>query len=343
MHVLTMSELARISSSIFSAYGVPEKQADIVGKSLAKANLLGHDSHGVIRIPQYITWLETGDVQPEAKIDIVKDIGSVVLIRGNFGFGQVIGRWAMEIAIARAKETGFVLMGLNRSGHLGRIGEYPEMAVEEGLLSLHFVNTHGGGKIVAPYGGTERRMSANPFAAGIPIPGRVPVIIDISTSAIAGGKVHVAHNRGENVPEGCLLDQNGRPTVDPTDFVAGKGALLNFGGHKGYAIGLLCDVLAGAFCDASCSHPETNRVANAMFSIVAKPGLLRDEDGFHQEVSRYIDYLKTSPLREGFDEILYPGEPEARTVERRTSEGISVDDTTWSEIVSVARKCKVNI
>ncbi len=254
MPELSFTQLARIAGSIFVAYGVPRDQAGIVGEALARANLAGHDSHGIIRVAQYIEWLDRGDLQPKAELKVVQDTDVLMMITGNYGFGQVLGRWAMDIALAKAKKTGFVFMALNHSGHLGRMGDYPAMAVEEGFVSLHFINTHGGGKLVAPYGGSERRMSANPFAAGIPLPGRTPIIIDMSTSAIAGGKVHVAHNRGDSVPEGCLLDCMGEMTGDPTDFVNGKGALLHFGGHKGYALGLLCDILAGALCDASCSR-----------------------------------------------------------------------------------------
>jgi hydroxycarboxylate dehydrogenase B len=338
-----VSHLTRLATSIFVAYGVPDDQAQIVGEALAQANLAGHDSHGIIRVPEYIDWLKCGVLQPRAEITIVKDTDILTMVRGNHGFGQVIGRWAMDIAIRKARERGVALLGINHSGHLGRMGDYPAMAVREGLISLHFTNTHGGGKLVAPYGGSERRMSANPIAAGVPVVGGSPIIIDFSTSSIAGGKVHVAHNRGVKVPEGCLLDQFGEPTTEPSDFVSGKGALVHFGGHKGYALSFLCDVLAGALCDASCSSPATDRVANAMFTIIIDPGLFRDKDGFHREVNRYIEYLKSSALRPGFEGILYPGEPEMRISEKRSVEGIFIDDQTWNEVIAVAERYGVTI
>ena len=343
MPKLSFTQLRRIAGSIFVACGVPRDQADIVGEALASANLAGHDSHGIIRVARYVEWLEGGELQPKAELKVVRDTDVLTMITGNQGFGQVIGRWAMDIALAKAKKTGFVFMALNHSGHLGRMGDYAAMAVKEGFVSLHFINTHGGGKLVAPYGGSERRMSANPFAAGIPLPGRTPIIIDMSTSAIAGGKVRVAHNRGDTVPEGCLLDRKGEMTVDPTDFVKGKGALLHFGGYKGYALGLLCDILAGALCDASCSSPDTDRVANAMLTIIMDPGRFREKTEFYQEVNRYIDYLKGSALRPAFGEILYPGEPEIRTEEKRSQEGIFVEDKTWSQLVSVAARYGLTI
>jgi hydroxycarboxylate dehydrogenase B len=343
MPTLSAAQLTRISSSIFVACGVPKDEADVVGEALAQANLAGHDSHGVIRIPEYVRSLENGDLTRKAEIQIIKDTDVVTLIAGNNGFGQVIGRWAMKIAIEKARKQGFTFMALNHSGHLGRIGDYPALAAKEGFVSLHFINTHGAGKIVAPFGGLERRMSANPIAAGIPVPGRTAIIIDMSTSAIAGGKVHVAYNKGEPIPEGCVLNQAGELTTDPTDFVEGGGALLHFGGHKGFALGLLCDILAGALCDASCSHPDIDRVANAMLTIILDPALFRDSEGFYREVIRYVDYLKGSALRPGFQEILYPGEPEARTESRRSKEGIYVDNRTWEEITTAASKYGITV
>jgi uncharacterized oxidoreductase len=332
----TFAQLADVGTSIFAAYGVPAEQAVTVANLLARANLVGHDSHGVIRIPEYIGFLDRGEVEKRAELTTIQDNGPLLLLRGNFGFGQVIGTWAMEKAIAKAREHGYALMGLNQSAHLGRIGDWPSMAVAAGFVSVHFVNTHGGGKIVAPFGGSDRRMSANPFAAGIPVPGRTPVIIDISTSAIAGGKIHVAYNKGVSIPPGCVIDRNGEPTIDPSDFMHGMGALLNFGGHKGFSIGFLCDILAGALTGAPCSHPDIQRVANAMLTILIDPAVFREGDGFHAEVARYIDYLKASPLRSGFSEVLYPGEPEARTEQHRSAHGIPVDDATWHEITEVA-------
>jgi uncharacterized oxidoreductase len=329
----TAQQLTETAASIFTAHGVPEDQAVIVGRSLAKANLVGHDSHGVIRVKEYLEYLERRDVEPRANLTVIKDAGPILQLSGNFGFGQVLGAWAMEKGIAKAREHGFCLMGLNQSGHLGRIGEWPEMAVAAGLISVHFVNTHGGGKIVAPFGGAERRMSANPIAAGVPVPGRAPVLIDISTSAIAGGKIHVAYNKGTSIPEGCVIDRNGDLTTDPSDFMHGVGALLNFGGHKGFALGFLCDILAGALTGAPCSHPDIKRVANAMFTLILDPAQFGEPDAFYAEVKRYIDYLKASALRPGFSEVLYPGEPEARMQRERMANGIPIDAMTWNEIV----------
>jgi hydroxycarboxylate dehydrogenase B len=343
MYTFTERYLADVVSSIFAAYGVSPGQAAMIGAALSRANLVGHDSHGVIRVREYIEWLDRGDVVPNAELEVLKDNGPVLLLSGNYGFGQVIGAWAMEAALAKAREHGFAIMGLRQSGHLGRIGDWPAMATAAGLISLHFVNTHGGGKIVAPFGGSDRRMSANPFAAGVPLPDRTPMIVDFSTSAIAGGKIHVAYNKGVTIPENCVIDRDGQLTTDPTDFMNGLGALLSFGGHKGFALGLVCDVLAGALTGAPCSDPSITRVANAMLTILIDPGQFGEADSFYAEITRYIDYLKGSPLRPGFDEIMYPGEPEARTAKRRSVEGIPIDHATWAEIVEAAGRFNIRV
>ena len=146
MPTFTLQQLTQCAESIFIGYGVPHDQSHIVAKALAEANLAGHDSHGVIRVAEYIDWLEQGILVPKAEISVVQVSDNLTMISGNYGFGQVIGRWTMDIGIKQAKKSGFAILGLNHCGHLGRAGDYPAMAVKEGLLSLHFINTHGGGK-----------------------------------------------------------------------------------------------------------------------------------------------------------------------------------------------------
>jgi len=343
MPVFNVEELAGYAKSIFVGYGVPEDEAQIVAAALADANLAGHDSHGVIRVSQYIDWLEHGILVPKAEITIMQDTDNLAMITGNYGFGQIIGRWAMEIGIKKAKKCGFAIVGLKHSGHLGRMGDYPAMAVKEELLSLHFINTHGGGKLVAPFGGSERRMSANPIAAGIPIKGNRPLSLTFQRPRSPAGKSMWLTIEGYRFQKAALLiASESRQRTHPI-FVEGEGALLNFGGHKGFALGLLCDILAGALCGAPCSSPESDRVANAMLSIILDPGIFRDKDGFYAEVTRYLAYVKSSALRPGFEEILYPGEPEMRTAAKRSASGIVIDDQTWSEMVAAGLRYGVTI
>src|SRR5437763_6502573 len=249
-------QLRALTTSIFTAAGCAESEAACISRHLVEANLVGHDSHGVIRVPSYVEWLRAGKVLAGQTIQVVFENEALAVVDGRFGFGQSIGEQAMNLAIAKAARHGVAVVALRNAGHLGRIGDWALMAAGAGKLSLHFVNTSGAGILVAPFGGINRRLSANPIAAGVPVRGGPPIILDMSACTIAEGKIRVARNRGVPVPEGCLLDSQGRPTTDPEVFYADPpGAILSIAGHKGYGLAVLCDVLAGALTGGGSTHP----------------------------------------------------------------------------------------
>src|SRR5439155_6405907 len=195
-------------------------------------------------------------------------------------------------------------------GHLGRIGDWPLLAARAGRLSLHFVNTSGAGILVAPYGGIQRRLSANPIAAGVPVAGASPIILDMSACTLAEGKIRVALNKGVAVPENCIIDAAGRPTTDPRVFYGDPpGAILSIAGHKGHGLAVLCEVLAGALTGGGCSNPaNAQRVVNGMLSIILDVGRFQGEEGFAAEVSRFVDWVRSSAKATPEGEILMPGE-----------------------------------
>lgn len=335
-----VESLHNLVHAIFVAAGSEPDEAAIVTDHLIAANLAGHDSHGVIRIPAYIRWVNEGKVLPNQTSRTVFENEAVAVLDGCLGYGQVVGAQATELAISKCARHGVAAVALRNAGHVGRLGHYAEMATRAEKVSLHFVNTTGMGVLVAPVGGTSRRLSANPLAAGIPCGSAAPIILDISTSAIAGGKVHVALNQGVPVPEGCLLDASGRPTTDPKDFFADPpGALLPFGGHKGYALSVIVDALAGALTGGGCTGPGKDRLEQGMLSIVLDPAFFADS--FAAEIRRFVDYLKGARRVSDSAEILMPGEPEHRTRADRVRVGIPLDDTTWSEICQVSTDLNV--
>jgi uncharacterized oxidoreductase len=244
----------------------------------------------------------------------------------------------MQLGIEKCARHGVAVIALRNSGHLGRIGDWPLQAARAGKLSLHFVNTTGAGILVAPHGGINRRLSANPIAAGIPIAGGPPLILDISACTLAEGKIRVALNKGVPVPEGCIIDAAGRPTSDPRVFYADPpGAILSIGGHKGYGLAFVCEVLAGALTGGGCSNPKNaDRVINGMLSIFLDPSVFQSEPGFAAEINRFIAWVKSSEKTMSGGEILVPGEIEERTKAHRLREGIDVDETTWSQILATA-------
>jgi uncharacterized oxidoreductase len=335
--------LKRLVTKVFAAAGCGAHEADRVGHYLVESNLVGHDSHGVIRVPFYVQWLREGKVLANQSLKVVVENDVLAVTDGQRGFGQVMGEEAMKLALGKAARQGVSVVALRNSGHLGRIGDWAEMAARAGKISLHFVNTSGAGILVPPWGGINRRLSANPIAAAVPVPGGPPLLVDISTSSIAEGKLKVAFNKGARVPDGCIIDAQGRPTNDPQVFYADPpGAILPFGGHKGYALGMLCEMLAGALTGGGCSDPKETRVLNAMLTVVMDPAFFGADEAFAAEVRRFLDFVRTSaPATPGVG-ILVPGEPETRTREWRLAEGIELDEKTWDQLAATCRSLGID-
>lgn len=337
MHVYS-EPLARLVEAVFHAAGCRAFEAERIAHYLVESNCVGHPSHGVIRVKDYVAWLAAGKVLANQTVEPVSVQGHLAILDGRFGFGQVLGEEATDLACDLAGKFGLALVGLRNSGHLGRIGDWAERAVARGFLSLHFVNTSGGGILVAPYGGIDRRLSANPIAAGIPRLDGPPVILDLSTSIIAEGKIKVARNRGEPVPPGSIIDHDGQPTTDPARFYGPPpGALLTMAGHKGFALSLLTEVLAGALIGGSCTRPGETRVANNMLSLVCDPNFAQLGPQFHEEVARFFEFVQSSRPATPGGEILLPGEPEARARLLARTTGLELDDTTWAQLDETAR------
>jgi uncharacterized oxidoreductase len=336
--------LKQLVSDVFEKAGCPRAEAERIGHYLVEANLAGHDSHGVIRVPSYVEWLKAGKVVANQHIRVVFENEAIAVVDGQAGFGQVIGEEATHLAIAKARKQGVAVIALRNAGHLGQIGVWARLCAEAGLVSLHFVNTSGAGILVPPFGGTQRRLSANPIAAGVPRSGASPIIMDISTSVVAEGKVRVAKNKGTTVPDGCLIDAQGRPTNNPNDLYGPPpGAILPFGGHKGYSLGVIAEVLAGALTGGSCSNPAETRVINNMLTIVLAPAFFQVDSYFATELERFVMWVKSSATTTPDGKILMPGEPEEMTRQSRLAGGIHLDDTTWKQLTDVCQSLGVSV
>jgi hydroxycarboxylate dehydrogenase B len=340
MRRVSSSTVLAFVQAIFVAAGSEPREADIIAAHLVDASLMGHDSHGIIRVSKYIDWLRAAQVRPNRRARIVGGRGALVVVDGEFGFGQVIGKEAMEIAAERARSYGMATVALRNSGHLGRIGAWPEMLAERGLASIHFVNTSGFGILVAPFGGADRRLSANPIAAGAPRKGGRPIILDIATSTIAEGKIQVARNKGEQLPPGLVLDGHGRPTTDPKMFYADPpGAILPFGGHKGSGLSFFCEILAGSLTGGQASNPEAataDRLVNNMLSLAFDPAAFGDSDAFASDLTRLVQWVKAAAPSTPGGEVLLPGEVEERVRRERIDKGLPIDDATWRALSMTA-------
>ena len=331
--------LRELTARIFQSAGCEPPEAERIAAHLVEANLVGHDSHGVIRVASYVQWLRAGKVLAGRTLQVVFENEALAVVDGQFGFGQTIGEQAVQLGIEKSAKHGVAVIALRNTGHLGRIGDWPLMAAQAGRLSLHFVNTSGAGILVAPFGGINRRLSANPIAAGIPVAGGSPMILDISACTIAEGKIRVALNKGVPVPENCIIDSRGQPTTDPRVFYASPpGSILSIAGHKGYGLAVLCEVLAGALTGGGCSNPEhAGRLANGMLSIYLDPARFQSDAAFGAEVNRLIAWVKSSEKAAPNGDILMPGEIEERTRAQRLREGIELDETTWTQIRDTAK------
>ncbi|MCH2202106.1 MAG: malate/lactate/ureidoglycolate dehydrogenase [Fuerstiella sp.] len=331
-------QLTELTTDIFAAAGCDGDEASSVAGHLIGANLVGHDSHGAIRIPSYVQWLQDGKVFANQSMDIVTENDVLAVVDGQFGLGQSIGEQATQLGIDKSSTHGVSVIALRNSGHLGRIGDWAEMAAEADRLSLHFVNTSGAGMLVAPFGGIDRRLSANPFAAGVPTGNGTPLILDMSACTIAEGKIRVALNKGVPVPDGCIIDATGSPTNDPAAFYSEPGSILPIAGHKGSGLSMIIEMLAGALTGSSCTNPEKSwRVVNGMLSIFIDRSFFSSDDAFIPEVTRFIEFVKSSRTIDENGEILMPGEIEQRVRNHRLEHGIDLDDTTWNQICETCR------
>jgi uncharacterized oxidoreductase len=345
--IVQHDQLRALATDVFAAAGCETEEARRVAHHLVEANLAGHDSHGVIRIPTYVQWLAAGKVLPNKTVRVMFENDAIAVVDGEFGLGQTVGEQATRLGIEKSARHGVAVVALRNAGHLGRIGEFALMAARAGKLSLHLVNTSGAGMLVAPFGGIDRRVSVNPIAAGVPARGGgggEPIVLDISAATVAEGKIRLALNKGEPVPEGCVIDHDGRPTTDPRDFYRDPpGAILSIAGHKGYALGVMIELFAGALTGGSCSNPANAwRVANGMLSVFLDRSFFATEAAFFDEVERYAAFVKASRPAAPGGEVLLPGEPESRTRARRLRDGIDLDDTTWEQIHETAGRLGVS-
>ncbi|MDO8251121.1 MAG: malate/lactate/ureidoglycolate dehydrogenase [Rhodoferax sp.] len=354
--VLQAPILIAQAASILIACGSSPAEADTVASNLVMANLSGHDSHGVGMLPRYVDAVLEGGLKPNSSVRVVLDTGSLLTLDGQRGYGQVVGEEAMALGIARAQTHGSCIMTLGQAHHLGRIGHFAEMAVAQGLVSLHFVNVLSR-PVVAPFGGADGRYGTNPCCIGIPLKGRgasdpsgAHFILDFATSRVAQGKMRVAHNEGRRVEPGTLIDENGHPTTDPGVVVVPQsnglfGALLAFGEHKGYGMAVACELLGGALTGSGTWHratdPAVRAVINGMLTILIDPVKLGTQAAFEQEALAFVDWLKAGPVAPGFDAVQIAGDPERAYRAQRSANGIAVDELTWQEIVAAGRKVGV--
>jgi uncharacterized oxidoreductase len=339
------ADLVALCTDIFARVGCHADEARRIAVSLVGANLAGHDSHGVIRVPRYVDWVRSGDLVPNQTIERVVDTPAMAVLDGRFGFGQTVAPLAVALGIEKARLGGLAAIALRNAGHVGRVGEWAEMASAAGLISIHFVNG-AGSVLVAPFGSIERRLSTGPFCIGIPREGGEGIVLDFATSLVAEGKVAVASRGGKALPPDALIGPDGKRSADPAmlygphsptgprDNKLGPGALRAFGEHKGSGLALVCELLGGSLTGNGATRPN-RRFANGMFSLYVDPARLDPSHVFDEDMARYLDWFRqarTAPDQR----ILTPGEPERVARENRVVSGVLMSGEAWESIAITA-------
>ncbi|MQG19084.1 MAG: Ldh family oxidoreductase [SAR202 cluster bacterium] len=350
MPILDHEKIYSISKTMLSAKGATINNADIVARHLSNANLVGHDSHGLIRIPQYFNDIETGRLDPKASPEITSDNGSTVQVNGNDSFGQVVASFSTQLAIDKAKKHGVSVIGMGNLGHTGRIGTYTEIVADAGMVGMMFTGFVGGnvGNNVAPFGGSARRLGTNPLSMAFPYKKNCPILIDFATSISAEGKLRVYKARNKKLPDNWVIDKNGTPTDDPNAYYEG-GAILpiggTIGGHKGFGLSMMVSLMGAVLGSIGLTSADNKATVDKVGSsiLVINLNSISSIDDFSQEVSAIVNYVKDTPKMEGVNEILFPGEIEFNTRSHRITHGVEIEDATWGAISKLAKNFNIDI
>jgi len=330
--------------ALFEAAGVPADQARIATDHLVESNLMGHDSHGALHIGGYIRGLQSGAIKPVGNQKIIRETPVSAVIDANRSFGIVLAYEAMNMAVERAKSHTLGAVAVHQSSHIGRLGAFPPLAAAEDCIGVIMLN--GGGRFVAPFGGTARRLPPNPIAISVPTLNGPAMMLDITTSMVAGGKVLVAASKNQALPEDWMVDLEGNPVTDPTQFRSDSVAMLPLGGalgYKGYGLAMMIDAIAGGLSWAGCSSEEPTRGGSGYLALAIKIESFIDVADYKKEIQRLIDWVKSSPTMPGVDQIYLPGEIEQEKQRKHEAEGITIPEGIWDELVETARGLGVSV
>ena len=344
MPIISHVTLEAFGAAMLTAAGLPADQAQIASHHLVEANLMGHDSHGIIRIPAYTASIRTGDLKPIGNQKTVRETPASLVWDANRSFGIVLAYTAMQEAISRARAHTFGAVAVHRSGHIGRLGAYPPLAAEQDCIGVVLLN--GGARFTAPFGGVARRLPPNPIAISVPVEDGAPLMLDITTSVAAGGKVDVMRARGKELPEGWLVDDAGQSVTDPRRFWEDNVAMLPLGGafgYKGYGLAMMIDAIAGGLSWAGCSTANPTRGGSGYIALAIMIEAFIDPDEFKHETRKLVDWVKSSPTMPGFDKIYVPGEIEEETLRQRAKDGLNIEDATWDALILTADELNVSI
>ena len=327
------------AAAVYKALGVPENDANLLADSLVQSDLWGHQSHGVLRLSWYAERLRHGVMQAVTKPEFVVDAGAMTVIDGRDGIGQVLTDLAAREAVNRANKHGIGVIAVRNSNHFGTCMYYTLMAAREGCVG--YLSTNASPSI-APWGGIKKRVGNNPWSIAVPAGRYDPMVLDIANTAVARGKIYLAKNKREKIPMGWALDAEGRPTTDPQEAI--NGIILPMGGHKGYAIAVMMDVLSGVLtgskwgADVNGPYQHEKKSGAGHLMIALNIEAFRPVPEFNAEMEKMIQSLKDVPLAPGYDEVFYPGEIEAANDKNNRKAGLQLPQDTIDDLTNVAHQ-----
>jgi LDH2 family malate/lactate/ureidoglycolate dehydrogenase len=327
----TPQDLEAFTTAALAALGAPAGTAGQVAASLVLSNLVGHDSHGIIRLVQYSGWVADGQIRPTAQPEISQRQQAIAVINGRWGFGQPTARLAVDVLSEIAQDSGVAAVTIRDCNHFGRLGEYVGALAEQGLTALAFCN---GGPVVAPFGGAGRALGTNPFAWAAPGGPQGPLVVDFSTAGVAEGKLRLAAADGRPIAEGLIVDAAGHPSTNADDFYAG-GALLPFGGHKGSGMSVMIELLGGLLSGMGTAPTASYGGGSGTVMLALRVGAFTDAGSYAASAEQFREALVTAGRGAAPGPVLLPGEIEARTKEQRLRDGIPVSPAVLATIYEV--------
>jgi LDH2 family malate/lactate/ureidoglycolate dehydrogenase len=339
MPTYSSAQLNHVVQVIFSAAGAKQKDAIQIADILVANHLAGHDSHGILRIPEYLQSILDGEIDPKADPEIIQETPTSAVVKGNWSFGQVVGNYATDIAIEKALAMGVCAVSVVQAAHTGRLAVFTERAAAKDVVMLMTIGTVDR-PMTAPFGGAVPFFGTNPIAITLPNQDGPHVTLDFATSAIAAGKIKVAKAKHESLPPDCLLDKHGNPSTNPNDFFDG-GFMLPFGGHKGYALAVMAELMSGALVGSEYFPGVTQR--SGIFIFAMKASLFQPMEKYNQSLQKTRKKIKAIPPAKGFKEVLLPGEPEFQTSQARLKAGIEVPQDTWNAVKKAGLTVGVDI
>ena len=339
IHAEALEELTR---DIFAAAGAPPEIAAVVAESLVTTNLFGHDSHGVLRVKQYINMIRSGMIKPTERPRIRKRFGATAMVSNGYGFGQIGARYAAELAIELGSANGIAAVSLGQTAHIGRLGEYTQMIAAAGLIGIGFTSGSMYSGWVAPYGGREKVFSTNPMSFAVPCAGEGTLLLDFATAGMAHGKVLLARAKGEPVPQGMMLDKTGRPSTDAS-IIDDGAILLAMGAYKGSGLSMMMEIIPTLLAGKRPIVSPEFHFGNPTLLMALLPEAFDEDTDFVQQVEALKQHVKSVQPAAGFDEVLLPGEPESRSYAERIKSGIPLPDRVWADLKQLADELSVTL